>query len=438
MRGALLGRDFFERLIEVEDISSTIDALKDTEYREDIEHTTLEERSAKTVEEALKRNIARNFRKVQTFVSKKAEELLSLSLARWDLHNIKTILRGKHIKIDDEEIIASFVPAGELDELLLLELVRQPTVKDCIDLLATCGIEYAKPLTAEVPAYSKEKNLMILETALDRYYFKHALKRLSGKTLNVRLVREIILATVDITNIMTLLRVQDVNFRKKVEEIKKRSEEEKDIDDAKEKTEGEEEEIPVPPGEESEETEELRSKEVKEIKLKEPKEFLNKMKLVFDPKTGKRINEEEVKKAKEEEEKVKEEKEIKKMVEELILTFFIPGGRAVDKNKFLALAQNDEPSDVIEGLSATTYGRILQEAEIGYLERGRVSILERRLEQFLITKAVSMYQVDLLSIGVILGYVWAKFNEVVNLRIIMRGKAVGMPMENIKEELVLV
>ncbi len=36
---------------------------------------------------------------------------------------------------------------GELDDTTMVELIKQPDVKAVIDLLATWGISYAKPLT---------------------------------------------------------------------------------------------------------------------------------------------------------------------------------------------------------------------------------------------------------------------------------------------------
>ncbi|MFU8891731.1 MAG: V-type ATPase subunit, partial [Anaerosomatales bacterium] len=45
---------------------------------------------------------------------------------------------------------------------------------------------------------------------------------------------------------------------------------------------------------------------------------------------------------------------------------------------------------------------------------------------------------DPLGIGVAVSYLWAKQNEITNLRIIVKGKAVGMPEDRVREELILV
>ncbi len=40
--------------------------------------------------------------------------------------------------------------------------------------------------------------------------------------------------------------------------------------------------------------------------------------------------------------------------------------------------------------------------------------------------------------GIMIGYLWAKQNEITNLRIIVKGKSVGMPADRMRKELILV
>jgi vacuolar-type H+-ATPase subunit C/Vma6 len=39
---------------------------------------------------------------------------------------------------------------------------------------------------------------------------------------------------------------------------------------------------------------------------------------------------------------------------------------------------------------------------------------------------------------VAISYLWAKQNEITNLRIIVKGKSVGMPVDRVRKELILV
>lgn len=555
MRGSLLSSEFYNKLISMKSFSDVVEALADTPYKKEVEECLVAESTPSAVDEALKRNITRTFRRVQTYVNKEARELLNLLLSRWDIHNIKTILRGKHIQAPEEEIIEGFVPVGELDEVLLLELVKQPDIKACVDLMATWDIPYARPLTSAMPDYLEEKNLVVLELALDRYYYTYALKKVKGRSINRKLVSELILSNVDITNIITLLRLQDVDFeklrtdlRQKTEkrlreEIEEAQKEEEEIGETEEGK-GTGEELPIETGKakegeeekaegtegaeglqgEVEETpeglkvlkelkEEARVEEEKEKAEAEKQSYgrsyigwvkkavaggVNEVKgLLGELREGKKLLTvlREKRKEKKEREKAKlgvrakqaansawrstksfftlptreswmphrekkrplaTRKELKEkafddiekiakvvdekvddLIKDLILDFYIAGGKAVDEKQFLSLARKSDAMEIIEDLKGTPYGKVLEKISVKYLETDRVSIIERAMEELLIKKAVKMYDVDPLCFGVILSYIWAKYNEMVNLRIIVRGKAVSMPERHIREELVV-
>jgi V/A-type H+-transporting ATPase subunit C len=80
----------------------------------------------------------------------------------------------------------------------------------------------------------------------------------------------------------------------------------------------------------------------------------------------------------------------------------------------------------------------MEEEVVHYVEVGSVSVFERALEDYLMRKALSTAVGDPLGVGVIIGYLWAKQNEVTNLRIIVKGLSVGMPEDRVRKELILV
>ena len=172
MKSRLLDRRALEDMIFQPDLDSLITSLEKTPYKEDIIEAKVLYRGVLCIEYALRKNFTRTFRKILKFVKEgEAERYIRIFLHRWDVQNIKTILRGKNIHVTNEEILECLVPAGELDEVTLTELVRQPDVRAVIDLLATWGIVYAKPLTEKFHEYSEKSDLAILECALDKYYF---------------------------------------------------------------------------------------------------------------------------------------------------------------------------------------------------------------------------------------------------------------------------
>jgi V/A-type H+/Na+-transporting ATPase subunit C len=109
-------------------------------------------------------------------------------------------------------------------------------------------------------------------------------------------------------------------------------------------------------------------------------------------------------------------------------------GRSCPMNHLLTLATI---GDVVNALAATPY-RFLADTPESALRTQKISVIEKELERFLIKKGVGAFLFDPLSVGSVIGYFWAKYNEITNIRIISRCKTADFPVENLKEELVYV
>jgi V/A-type H+-transporting ATPase subunit C len=337
MKSHLLDRHIFEDLIFQPDLDSLISHLEKTPYKEDIIEAKVQYSGVLCIEYALRKNFTRTFRKILDFVREsEAERYIRIFLHRWDVQNIKTILRGKNIHITNEEILECLVPAGELDEVTLTELIRQPDVRAVIDMLATWRIVYAKPLTEKFGEFYEKGDLAILECALDKYYYKEALESVKTRSYNNVLIRDILATEIDVVNLRTILRmIRD------------------HVDSA------------------------------------EAQEFL------------------------------------------------IEGGKELSPdivNQFIALHSIEE---VLKELEQTPYRFLADIPEIA-IKTQKISVIEKQLEKFLIRKGVNAFFGDPLSVASVIGYFWAKYNEITNIRIISRCKTVDLPDEQLKEELVYV
>jgi len=208
MKSRLLDHHTLDTLILQPDLESLIAELEKTPYREDIVTARGKYTDLACIEHALRDNFTRTFRKILGFVrQEEAERFISIFLHRWDIQNLKTILRGKNIHVTNEEILECLVPAGELDEATLTELVRQQDVRSVIDLLATWRIPYAIPLTEGFPAFAKSGDLSVLECSLDQYYYRDALDTVKASSANNAMIREILGTEIDVLNLRTVLRM---------------------------------------------------------------------------------------------------------------------------------------------------------------------------------------------------------------------------------------
>jgi V/A-type H+-transporting ATPase subunit C len=102
------------------------------------------------------------------------------------------------------------------------------------------------------------------------------------------------------------------------------------------------------------------------------------------------------------------------------------------------LAELAEAADVealVGRLADVPYGQALRQRLDQYRQSGDVTVLERALEKLLALKGIRMFHRDPLTIGIAIGYLWAKTTEVVNLRLIAQGKELGWQADAIHDEL---
>lgn len=337
MRSRLLTPRFFDELMQAGDISKIIQSLLDTDYGPEIETAIIHGRTPAAMDEAFRAHLVAVFQKVMGFLNAEAHDLVGTLLGRWDLFNIKSIIRGKHMHLVPEEIEDGLYAVGALAPAELHVLVNAEDVRAVVDILVTWGSPYAAPLRENIRAYNETGNLATLELALDRYYFSWAASRLRGNRQNTMLARRILGLQADSVNLLTTFRLLK-----------------SDIGD-------------------------------------------------MDP-----------------------------------MEFFLDGGLHISREQFAALTRLSDVDEVLDQLRGTPYAKQLEEVIARYFEESSLSVFERALEDYVMRDALGAGRGDPLGVGITIAYLWAKQNEVTNLRIIVKGTAVGMPADRMRKELILV
>ncbi|MEN6395937.1 MAG: ATP synthase A1 subunit C [Methanoregula sp.] len=337
MKSRLLNHHTLDNLILQPDIDSLIGELEKTPYRDDIIEAKGRYAGMPCIEYALRKNFVRTFRKVLGFAkNEEAEHFIRIFLHRWDIQNIKTILRGKNIHVTNDEILDCLVPVGELDEATLTELVRQHDTKAVIDLLATWRIPWANPLTTAFPEFVHSGDLAMLECALDQYYYKDALRSVKAPDANNSMIRNILSIEIDIVNIKTVLRM-------------------------------------------------IRD--------------------LVDPEEAKK--------------------------------FLLDGGQEFDSKQLFLLLTSKSIGDALTELARSRYSFLSSIPEAA-IKAQKISVIEKELERYLVKQGTRAFLGDPLSVASLIGYFWAKYNEITNIRIISRCKTADFSIENLREELVYV
>ncbi|HTY90092.1 MAG TPA: V-type ATPase subunit [Methanocella sp.] len=334
MKSRLLTHGALDDLIMKPDMDSLILELEKTPYKDEIQEAGTKYSGVYHVEYALRKNFTNTFKKILGFVEDTpAEQYIRIFLRRWDVQNIKTILRGKSIHTTADEIVDCLLPVGDLDDVTLGELIKQSDMKAVIDLMATLKIEYVKPLMRHFHEYSGENGFMIFESALDKYYYDNALAWSRGRSYDEQFIRKMLQAEIDVVNLKTILRM------------------------ARDKAEPAEAKI-----------------------------------------------------------------------------LLIEGGARLRMEDMVPLLEAKSVSSVLDRLKNTQYN-VAEGIPEEHLRKEKISGIEKQLDRLIIMKGLNAFNGDPLSIAIAIGYFWAKYNEVTNIRVIARCKTADIPEERLREEL---
>jgi vacuolar-type H+-ATPase subunit C/Vma6 len=206
MQSRLLTRHTLETLTEAGTIAGFITALTNTPYREAVQTALIRFTGMECVNEALRHHLlstlgaARRF-----FTDADSAAWARLSLRRYDVDNVKAILRGLSRQLPADEVLANTLPIGELQPAELAELARTADVRGAIDLLVTWRVPLARPLLdLHRTRPGQAVDVAEMELALERWHLDTALEmaQTGGGALLQALKSQ-----ADVMNILTVLRI---------------------------------------------------------------------------------------------------------------------------------------------------------------------------------------------------------------------------------------
>lgn len=340
MKSRLLTRRDLEDLAGVGSLRALVAALAKTPYRQALEAALVQLADREAVLAALRADFEETVTSLRRFYNGDAAVRVRLILNQYDVHNLKAVLRGLGGHAAPGEIRAALLPVGLLTGDVLAELAQAPNPRAAVDLLASSGQPYARPLLrlrAEKPGATTQE----MELRLDQWYFEDALataQELSDDTLLDALRLE-----ADLINVHSALRLA------------------------------------------------AAPDEVKAVAG-----WLD--------------------------------------TDALSALFVGPGRIPFD---LLARAVRQEAvAGAVDLLAGSAYAGALASGMEQYRRTGRLSSFERQLLYFRLSRYASLIARQPLAVGVVLGYLALKANEIDNLRWIANGIHLGMKPENIRAELV--
>jgi V/A-type H+/Na+-transporting ATPase subunit C len=341
LKSRLLPQRELENLADNTSLSGLIAALVQTSYRKPVESALTRASGMDCINEALHLDLTGTLDNIRTFYRDQAAGLVAIVLRAYDVHNLKTILRGLAKNVTPGEILPVLLPVGDLKYFVLADLARSPGTRAAIDLLASMNAPIARPLL-QLRAESPGADVPDMEVALDQWYFRVATEYLKDTSQTDEVLFAALKLDADIVNLLTVLRFAHAPAERTL------------------------------PGNRS------GSWEVHQL-------------------------------------------------------FVGPGRLSI---ALLARAASvDTVKAAVDILAGTPYEAPLRDGLETYAQSNRLSSFEKQLRKFRLNWAIKLIARDPLGIGVLIGYLALKINEIGNIRWIAHGINLGLKPNAIRMEL---
>jgi vacuolar-type H+-ATPase subunit C/Vma6 len=165
----LSGEDY-QVLVRSSGIDGLLGSLAQRNYGDDIERVLGRHSGLRRLDEAVRGHLSTQLSDVLSFYSEAVADRLRVYLGRWDIRNVRTILRSLGQRAQVGPAAAMLVAAGALDSAALNEVANQRDPRSAVDLLSVWRLPspiIVRELRSALPRFSQTGDLAVLDEALD-------------------------------------------------------------------------------------------------------------------------------------------------------------------------------------------------------------------------------------------------------------------------------
>jgi Archaeal/vacuolar-type H+-ATPase subunit C len=145
--------------------------MEESEYSEEINRMGSRYSGVDLIEYSLNRNLARHFADVLRFAEGRLYDLVARYLRKFDVWNVKTVVRGLYSGATPEEIRADLILAGELDAGEVDKLIDAGDVEGVVEALEETV--FANGLEDALADFEATSSLVPIENAIDRAFYEN-------------------------------------------------------------------------------------------------------------------------------------------------------------------------------------------------------------------------------------------------------------------------
>lgn len=190
----LLDKTKIERMIEARNADEIVKILYETEYASSIS----EMKCIEDYEAVLSKELSNTYELLSEISP--VPELTNLFLLRYDIHNLKTLLKSSYLGEDSDELLSSI---GTIPLQRLKTMVKEKDFRDLDPILKECVEEI-------VGEFTLNPDPQMIDVTLDKCLFKLMYK--SAKDNKSSFLMDYISTQIDLINIRSLVRVKAMGY----------------------------------------------------------------------------------------------------------------------------------------------------------------------------------------------------------------------------------
>jgi len=206
----LIGMDDLVCLIG-KDLESISSALLESPYREEVSSLSKDKVSSLSLEKALLSNYVKTIESLIEASVGDIRGILEAVLKKFEVSNVKTMLRAVKAKMDVDEAMNHIVPVGSQEKRYGAILARSKGIEDLADSLS--DVEYGLALKNVLIELKETSDLLPMEISLDRVAYEEILRSIEKlRGLDKTIARNILGIEIDALNIKIILRCKGMGL----------------------------------------------------------------------------------------------------------------------------------------------------------------------------------------------------------------------------------
>ena len=207
MKGVLVSAEKFLVLLNAESYQDFLRLLSTTTYAEALKQQ-VGDIPIPGLTNILYRSLFRDYEKTIGLLAGEIQKFLILFYQKYELMNLKTILRGICSHVAPEQVASLLLPTEQYPLFSKEQLLTLRKVQDVVAHLQNTFFEY--PLNQALPRFEKEQEFFPLEMALDLHYYHtlwDAMKKLPKAEREI--VRKLLGMVIDVLNVSWIIRFKE-------------------------------------------------------------------------------------------------------------------------------------------------------------------------------------------------------------------------------------